>query len=326
MIRLAAQDARRLAERALLGAGASEAAASTLADATVAAELAGRSAVGFAHLIDYLDSLRAGRIDGAADPDIRFPAPAIIQIDARGGIAQLGFDRAFGALCDRAGSFGVAILSQSNAYSCGELGHYTRRIAHAGFVALAATNGSAHVAAGKSRSAVYGTNPLSFAAPVADGPPLLIDQASSAAAFVTVRRAAEAGAELPAGWAIDAGGDPTTDARAAMRGALLAFGGRRGANIALMVEVMAAGLTGACWSVDSPSFTEGEAPLDAGLLVIALAPDILAPGLATRLSVHLDRLSAQGIHVPGRSVGNGPSVIELDRPLVDAIERFATGG
>ena len=87
------------------------------------------------------------------------------------------------------------------------------------------------------KTPVYCTNPIAFAAPLDEGPPLLIDQASSATAFVELRRYAERGEALPPGWAVDADGQPTTDPHAAMRGALLAFGGARGANIALMVEV-----------------------------------------------------------------------------------------
>ncbi|TIW17972.1 MAG: Ldh family oxidoreductase, partial [Mesorhizobium sp.] len=99
---------------------------------------------------------------------------------------------------------------------------------------------------------VYCTNPMSFAAPAADGSPLVIDQSSSATAFVNIRKAAEDGRKIPEGWALDASGNPTTDPAAAMKGAMLAFGGQRGANIALMVEVLAAGLSGANWSLDAP--------------------------------------------------------------------------
>jgi (2R)-3-sulfolactate dehydrogenase (NADP+) len=309
-----------MARRTLIAVGANDAVATSLADATIAAELHGRHSVGFAHLLDYLASIRAGRILGSAEPDISFPAAAVIRIDAGGGIAQLGFDRAFGELQARAGIYGIALLSQSNSYSAGELGYYTRRLAEAGLVALAATNGSAHVAAGESRDAVYGTNPLSFAAPVENGPPLLIDQASSATAFVNVRRAAEMGEPLPDGWAIDLEGRPTTDPREALKGALLAFGGDRGANIALMVETLAAGVTGANWSVDAPSFTEGNRSPGAGLLVIALKPEILAPDFSARLASHMQRLSAKGVHIPGRR----PRSAEIELPgwLVEAIERY----
>ena len=153
--------------------------------------------------------------------------------------------------------FGVAIFTQRNAYTCGELGYFTGRLADEGLVSFAATNGPALLAGAGSTKPVYCTNPMSFAAPVEGGTPLVIDQSSSATAFVSVRKAAEEGREIPADWALDDAGRPTTDPTAAMQGALLAFGGNRGANIALMVEVLAAGLSGANWSLDAPSISEG---------------------------------------------------------------------
>src|SRR5690606_1974883 len=114
---------------------------------------------------------------------------------------------------------------------------------------------------------VYCTNPMAFAAPVAGGPALLIDQSSSATAFVNIRKAASTGDSIPTDWALDEAGNPTSDARAAMKGALVAFGGARGANIALMVEVLAAGLSGANWSLDAPSFTSGTQNPGTGLFV-----------------------------------------------------------
>lgn len=292
--------AHDLALRAARGAGAAEAVALALADATIAAERAGRASVGFAHLPDYLDGFASGCIAATAEPVVTWPAPAIARVDALGGIAQLGFDRAFGPLVERAGAFGLAAFALTNGYTAGEIGYYTRRLAAAGLVALAAANGPALVTAGTSRAAIYGTNPFSFAAPAAGGPPVVIDQASSATAFVKVRAAAERGEAIPAGWAVDAEGRPTTDARAAVNGLLLTFGGARGANIALMVEVLAAGLTGANWSMDAPSFSGGTASPGVGLFVVALKPDLLAPDLPTRLAAQAARLAEAGVHVPGR--------------------------
>ena len=139
---------------------------------------------------------------------------------------------------------------------------------------------------------------MAFAAPVAGGPPLVIDQSSSATAFVNIRAAAKAGKPIPEGWALDAEGQPTTDARQAVKGALLAFGGERGANIALMVEVLAAGVSGANWSLDAPSFTSGSQSPGSGLTVIALAPRLVDPGFEIRLAAQLDRLSGQGSIFP----------------------------
>ena len=112
----------------------------------------------------------------------------------------------------RARLFGVAVFSQKNAYTCGALGYFAARLAEAGLVSIAATNGPALLAGSGSTKPVYCTNPLAFAAPVADGPPLVIDQSSSATAFVIIRKAAREGRRRSReGWAVDAEGNPTTD-------------------------------------------------------------------------------------------------------------------
>jgi (2R)-3-sulfolactate dehydrogenase (NADP+) len=320
--RLSRKEATELAERAARAAGLSGEAARSLALATVSAEASGKSGIGFAHLVDYLASLREGRIDGAAEPLLTSPAAAAIHCEARGGISQLGFDRAFDDLRRRAKTFGLALFAQSGSYTTGELGYYPRRLAAAGLVAFAATNGPALMTVKGASAPVYCTNPLAFAAPVDDGPPLLIDQASSATAFVALRRYAERGQVLPPGWAVDADGQETVDPRAAMRGALLAFGGARGANIALMVEVLAAGLTGANWSLDAPSFTQGDRSPGAGLFVVAIAPGLLAPDFPRRLGLELERLAKLGVHIPGRRAA--AAEIELPDALVSEIERFGT--
>lgn len=283
-------------------AGASQATAVSIATAAVTAEAEGQVNVGLSHFVDYLDALEAGRIDGAVEPSLTFPAPTLIHSDARKGAAHPGFDLAFDRLVKTTRELGLALFAQRNAYTCGALGYFTKRLATQGLVAFAATNGPALLAGAGGKTPVFCTNPLAFSAPTASGEPLTIDQASSATAFVNVRRAAAEGRAIPEGWAIDAAGEPTTDASAAMKGALVAFGGARGANIALMVEVLAAGLTGANWSVDAPPFTRGSESPGTGMLVIAMQPTLLDADFAGRLERHLDRLSGDhGVYIPGRS-------------------------
>ena len=259
--RLSLEQATVLAVRAIRAAGANDEAALSLARATVSANAHGKGSSGFSHLMDYLSALRAGRIDGRAEPLVTSPAPAAIHCDARGGSRSLASTASSTTFAARAETFGVAIFAQSGSYTTGELGYYPRRLAEAGLVAFAATSGPALMTVAGAKAPVYCTNPIAFAAPLDEGPPLFIDQASSATAFVQLRHYAERGEALPAGWAVDADGASTTDPQAALRGALLAFGGARGANIALMVEVMAAGLAGANWALDAPPFTSGAARL-----------------------------------------------------------------
>jgi (2R)-3-sulfolactate dehydrogenase (NADP+) len=317
--RFTLEAATDLAARAVRAAGASDEVALSLARATVSANAHGKGSSGFSHLMDYLAAFQAGRIIGDAEPALTSPAPAAIHCDARGGIAQVGFDRAFDDFRQRAETFGLALFAQNGSYTTGELGYYPRRLADAGLVAFAATSGPALMTVAGARTPVYCTNPIAFAAPLDEGPPLLIDQASSATAFVQLRHYAERGETLPPGWAVDGDGQPTTDPQAALRGALLAFGGVRGANIALMVEVMAAGLAGANWALDAPSFISGNRSPGAGLLVIAITPALLAPDFPQRLRLQLDRLAKLGVHIPGRRAA--AAEIELPDALAAEIER-----
>lgn len=299
---LTVQEAEALCERAAHDAGASSFAARSLARSVVAAEADGQASVGLSHFVDYLDALEAGRIDGTAEPAITRPAPALILSDGKGGAAHPGFDLAFDDLVETARTYGIALFTQRNAFTCGSLSYFAGRLAEQGLAAIAVTNGPALVAGAGGKKPVYCTNPMAFAMPVAGGPPLVVDQSSSATAFVNIRAAANAGRQIPEGWALDANGEPTTDPNEAVKGALLAFGGNRGANIALMVEVLAAGINGANWSLDAPPFGVGPDGPGTGMTVIAIAPQLIDPDFATRVGLQVERLSGDyGVHIPGHA-------------------------
>ena len=301
-VTLSLAEANALCERAAIAAGASPLVATSLASSFVSAEADGQRTVGLSHFIDHLDALEAGRIDGKAVPDISSPAPAVILSDARGGAAQPGFDAAFDRLVAAALSFGIAMFTQRNAFTCGSLSYFVGRLAERGLASLIATNGPPVVAGSGSTRPVYCTNPMAFGVTVADAPPLIIDQSSSATAFVNIRAAAEAGKDIPPGWALDSEGRPTTDPNAAMQGALLAFGGNRGANVALMVELLSAGFNRANWSIDAPPFGVGSEGPGTGMTVIAIAPHLIDLDFEARLGAYVSRLAGDyGVHIPGRA-------------------------
>ncbi|MCM5705783.1 Ldh family oxidoreductase [Larsenimonas salina] len=327
---LSAHEAERLAEQACRSAGANPATARSLATATVSAALHGRPAVGFPHLLQYLAGFSAGRLNGEADPTLTHPLPAILHSDADGGTAQLGFDLAMPTLVASTRELGVTLFTQHNGFTTGELGYYVRRLAIEGLIALAVSNSPAVVAGSSGGKAVFGTNPMAFAAPLSDPhAPLVIDQASSATALVNLAEAADAGRRIPEGWALDAAGRPTTDATAALRGTLLAFGGTKGANVALMVECLAAGLSGASWSLDMADPQEGQRSVDAGMTIIAIQPRLIDEHFVSRLSRQLDRLSAQGTYVPGRRPVHdnvrGEGSVVIDTAVLEAIRRYLPG-
>ncbi|WP_105384675.1 Ldh family oxidoreductase [Neorhizobium alkalisoli] len=299
-VTLEVREAEDLATRACRGAGASEATARSLVAATISAALFGPPTLGFPHLVDYLNSFREGRISTNPEPTLNRPYTAYFVSDADRGIAQLGFDRAFDQLVETVRHFGIAIFTQTNSYSAGELGYFVRRLAEKGIVGLAATNANAMVVSKPGGPAVYSTNPMAFGFPMGEGAlPVIIDQASSATAFVNIVAAAEEGRSIPTGWAVDSDGNDTEDPKLAMNGALLAFGGRKGANVALLVEMMSAGISGGNWSLDTPDFRSGSASPGVGLTVIAIMPGADQTARIARAKKQADRLANLGVFIPG---------------------------
>ena len=301
-VRLSLDEARDLAVQALRACGSSEEAAALLAVAVVESESQGYPSVGLAHLLDYCDGLRQGRINGRAEPTVSRPRPAVLRVDGDGGIPHLGFQRVLEELVQRTGECGLALFLSHNAFTCAGLGYFTQRLAERGLAGLAMTNGGpALMAAAGTSTAVYCTNPLSFAVPRGEDPPLVIDQSCSATAYVNIRNAAREGRAIPEGWALDSQGNATTNAQAALGGTLLPAGGARGANLALMVEILAAGLGGANWSMDAPSAFEGTRSPSTGLFVLAIDPALPGNGTVPRINEFLHRLAGEfRVYVPGR--------------------------
>ena len=133
---------------ALDAVGARRRVAELLTDAALFAEDRGKTVVGVAHLLDHVDAMADGRLDGRAVPLIGHPSPAVTTSDARGGIAQTGFDGSFPGLVQAAQEYGLAAFAQQGAFTCGPLGWFTERLADAGLVAVATAVSPAVLAAG----------------------------------------------------------------------------------------------------------------------------------------------------------------------------------
>jgi (2R)-3-sulfolactate dehydrogenase (NADP+) len=151
--------------------------------------------------------------------------------------------------------------------------------------------------------AVFGTNPIAFAAPRSGMPPVIVDLALSQVARGKILTAAQKGEAIPAGWAVDEHGAPATDAAAALKGTLLPIGGAKGAALALMVEVLAVALTGAHFAFEASSFFDAEGPPPGvGQLLIAIDPGAFAgeAAFAERMATLAQEIEADaGVRLPG---------------------------
>lgn len=315
--------------QSLIACGASDAHAESVARATLAAEAEGNHVVGLAHLVDYLAALRAGRIKGDAVPRLDPVTPILTRIDAGGGMQHLGVDRALETLVPAAREFGLAAVASHNGFTIGALSYFPRRLAQQGLCALAFANAApAVMPASGGKTPRFCTNPMAFAMPIDGAEAVVIDQSSTATALVAIRQAADRGERIPEGWALGPDGEPTTDPLAALSGLLLPFGGARGANIALMVELLAAGLSGADWSFDSAPFNAGDQPPSLGYFLLAIDPGKTAgSGWRERTRRWVDMLERDGAFVPGIGKGRRARLaveqgIEVDPDVWEAVVRY----
>jgi (2R)-3-sulfolactate dehydrogenase (NADP+) len=313
-----------LCRDALLRVGADPGAAQVLAEATVEAELVGNRAVGVAHLFDYLDGYGQGRIAKDSRPVVRRAAAAVIDVDARDGLAQTAFTAVLDDLQKAARESGIAALWIRNSFTCGELGYYPRRLAQRGFLALASANSPALMSIGGARKPVLGTNPLAYGIPRPGQLPIVIDQASSSTAFVNIRRAAETGDPIPPGWALGPDGEQTQDATAALRGTLLPFGGHRGGNIALLVELLAT-LSGASFSIDAAPFDRGSTSPRIGVFLLAIDPSNFASS-TERLSQQFESLrNDHQVRLPAVEMTSLAESVEIGPDVLRRLEQAARG-
>ncbi len=292
-----------LSFRALVAAGTSEDNARPLAQATAATEADGVASHGLAYIPIYCEHVQCGKVDGVAKPVLSHPRPGVVTVDAATGFAHSAIDLGFDALVTAAREQGVAVLAIKNSYNCGVLGYHTYRLAQAGLVALGFTNAPASIAPSGGSKPVVGTNPFSVAVPGTDGQPaLLIDQSASTIAKSEVMKHAREGKPIPVGWALDADGNPTTDPEVGLKGSMAPSGGYKGVGVALLVEVLAAALTGATLGISASPFSgTAGGPPKTGQFFIAIDPEATAGGsFEAGIASLIKAIRFQdGAHLPG---------------------------
>ena len=304
------------AAQVLEAGGATAEVARLVALALIAAEVDGLKGHGLSRLPTYVGMLASGKIDGRAVPMTSRPRPGALTIDAACGFAYPAIDLACRELPDMARAQGIALAAIGRSNHAGAIGHHVERLADAGLVAIMLANTPEAIAPWGGTRAVFGTNPIGFAAPLPGRAPVVVDLALSKVARGNIVAAKQKGEAIPLGWALDAEGRPTTDANSALGGTMVAMGEAKGAALALMVEVLAAALVGAHLGFEASSFLDenGAAP-ETGQLIIAIDPGGLAHG---RFGERMTTLAAA---IEGQAGARLPGARRLDLR-----QRAATGG
>jgi LDH2 family malate/lactate/ureidoglycolate dehydrogenase len=255
------------------GTGVPDADARLVASLLVEADLRGVSTHGVARVPIYLDRLRKGFVVAKPAIEVAEIAPAAVAVDGGNGLGFVVASRAMAAACERAARCGIGLAFARRSNHFGMAANYLHQAIEAGFAAFVFTNASPAMPIWGGREPFLGTSPFAFGAPGA--PPILLDMATSVVARGKIRRAAQRGEPIPAGWALDAEGRPTTDAKAAYEGLILPLGGPKGSGLSLMMEVVAGVMSGAAFggAVANQYFDEREQ--DVGHAFVALAPGLV---------------------------------------------------
>ncbi len=320
-------DAETLVQGVFEANGVSPATARAVASALVQSEAAGQSGHGLRRVPAYVSQVRTGKVDGKAKPSSLRAKPGVLAIDAAHGFAYPALDLAVDELPAIAREQGIAFAAIHRSHHAGVMALTVERFAQQGLVALMFANAPAAMAPWGGKVPLFGTNPIAFATPVAGSDPLVIDLALSKVARGKVMEAKQKGTSIPDDWAFDADGNPTTDPHAALKGTMAPSGGAKGAALALMVEVLSAGLTGAHFSYEASSLFDEKGPPPAlGQAIIAIDPLATSgAGTAERLADLAREMGRQeGVRLPGKR-GRGARAkaqlhgIEIDDEVVAAI-------
>ena len=306
MTRLTMDQARERVAAALQAAGATPAMAAATARALVLAEAQGLGSHGLSRVLQYSTHLKNGRVDPAAVATVARRKGGALLIDAREGLAFPACELAVAEAVAAARENGVAFAGVCNSHHCGVVVDHLRAAAAAGMVGLGFANSPAAMPAAGGRHPIFGTNPVAAVFPRRGHDPLMIDLSLSEVARGKLMVAAKAGKPIPAGWALDAAGEPTTDPQAGLTGSMLPIGATtspKGAMLALVVELLVTALIGSQFGFEASSFfvDEGNRPR------IGQAFIVVDPGALAGADHYLDRvevlitemLKDEGVRLPG---------------------------
>lgn len=295
MANVSVKEIQSASQSALLVNGAVPWIASSVARAVADAEAHGNVICGLYYLESYCSQLQSGRVNGTVDPVVSLPKSASVLVDAKYGFAQAAFEKALPTALEVVAKTGTASLSVAHAHTCTSLGYFTSQIAAAGYMAIGFTNASPVVAPPGGNAKVIGTNPIAMSVPDGKGGLAVhFDFSTSAVALGKITMAKAAGEDIPLGWAVDKDGQPTTDATAALGGALVSAGGYKGWGFGVMAELLAAGITGSVNSLDVGGLKLPDGPPHGlGQFYMIIDPGVHHAGFGDRMARLAAAVSSQ---------------------------------
>ncbi|MEC8199648.1 MAG: Ldh family oxidoreductase [Pseudomonadota bacterium] len=304
-VHMSLDEVRALSTEVLIANGMSEANAMVIADVVTQAEADGTHSHGLFRVPGYVTSMRSGRMNGKAVPEVTEKSPGLVAVDSKSGFSPPAIIAGKPLAIEKAKSQGIAALGLRNNGNLNALWWEAEHFGDAGLICLTMSTSQSFVAPWGGNKALFGTDPIAFACPRAGKPPMVFDYATSASARGEIQVAAREGHSIPKGWALDKDGNDTTDPAAALEGVQLPFGGHKGNAIMIMVELLSAGLTGGNFCFDAQEQVDAfgghdAGPSNAGQIFILIDPKGFHETFSDRVEALFGKILAQeGTRIPG---------------------------
>ena len=245
------------ATRSLMQCGLSAENSEVTARSIVCSDVWGAASHGLMRLPFYFSRLQKGGINPQATLQTLTKAASVATFDGNAGMGHWQVFRGAEIGAGMAQETGISLVTIKNSNHCGALGIYLYPALDRNLLAIITSTGPAVMPAFGGKKAILSTSPIAAGIPAAPVP-IIIDLATSAVARGKIAAAAKNGDPIPAGWAVDKEGNPTTDAQAALMGMLSPLGGAKGFALALLVESLSAGLSGGETAVNIPDMFKAD--------------------------------------------------------------------
>lgn len=261
-------------ESVLEGNGVTPTNASVVARCLVAADLRGVDTHGMNRIPSYVERIRQGVLDGSATPELEQVTPAVAQVDAHNGFGFVAADVGMAAAIESAKIYGIGMASVKSSNHFGMSAWIVQKALDANMMSLVFTNSSPALPAWGGKSMLLGVSPIACGAPGRENS-FILDMAPSVAARGKIYKAKRRGEQIPADWALDKDGKPTTDPAAALDGGvMLPMGGPKGSGLAIMMDVFSGVLSGSAFAGHVTGPYDPSKPSDVGHFLVAIKPDL----------------------------------------------------
>jgi L-2-hydroxycarboxylate dehydrogenase (NAD+) len=332
---------REFAGRVFERVGLPPADASRVAELMVEADLSGAEGHGIFRLPQYVRRIQAGGVNVQPRIVVKRTAPATALVDGDNGMGHLVMTRAAEMAMEIARESGVGWVGVRMSNHAGPAALYaTMPLAHDLIGMYTAVANANHMPPWGGRESVLGTNPLAIAVPTGEGPPFVLDMATTVVAYGTVKKYVQRGLPLEPGWMVTADGEAVLDPSRVAEGFLLPIGGYKGSGLAIGLGLLAGVLNGAAFGRDVVDFNADDRGVtNTGHAIIALDPARFFASVdvfKSEVDRHLRELRASArlpavgaISMPGerraaRIAERTRDGIPLPPPLLQDLDRLAT--